>query len=141
MMYSPATYTYPMTIHLDGLGMFTYTPMSQADTQVWLDHHTRGLYHQKATILNQLPWFELNPFERILETTETLLTQEDGVRSRCGDDAVAKLAHLHGLLELRGPEATLRFFLHLCSDLSSSLSFFDLESAMWEDCHFVPGGF
>ena len=81
------------------------------------------------------------PRDAVEPAVSRLTTQEDGVRSRCGDDAVAKLAHLHGLLELRGPEATLRFFLHLCSDLSSSLSFFDLESAMWEDCHFVPGGF
>ena len=140
MYYLPRSYTHALTVHLKDRGVFLYVPMCQNDTQLWLDHNTEGLYHQKATLLNSLKWFELNPFERILETTETFLMAHERTIERFGNETFGQIQFLNLLFEANGPEATLRFFLNLCRELGNSISFFDLDDAMWEDCHFLPQG-
>ena len=138
MLFLPESYTYPMTIHLDRLGVFLYLPTGQRDTQIWLDYNTEGAYHQKATLLNSLKWFELNPFERILENTDTFLAAHERTIERFGGEAFGQIQYLNLLFEANGPEATLRYFLNLCQELGDSISFFDLDDAVWQDCNFLP---
>jgi len=140
-MYTIETYTYPMTIHLEQVGMFTYTPMCQHDSRLWIDHQTEGEYRVRAHRLNSLRWYELNPFQRILEATDTILALYRGSAGRTVQpyaEIIGAIAHLHRLFEISGPEETLRFFLRLSRDLGSEFSLFNLDDPMWDDCQFLP---
>lgn len=140
-MYAIETYTYPMTIELDGLGVFSYEPMTQEGTRLWLEYEYEKTteYAERAHQLNSFLWYELNPFQRIIESMGLVIEEHQRDPARFDPEVMREVVALYHAFDLLGPEGTLCRFLRACQRFCTYMEFFDLDSPLWDDCHFFGG--